>query len=191
MGGVRHTPAAPTCVLLLVALAGCGTPSATVDTLTFAGPDGAFSLEVPSGWRVLRGEVRSPAGTLLSTRMMTLEGGDEKWIEALPGSLLPQLEDWARYFFTVDGPPLVTSTTLDGERAMEAAFAIKIRAVDPPSKAVFWVARHGSNVHIVRVTYVPGKVADDEPAVRAMLASWRWAGSAGSIAVTVPTTESP
>lgn len=191
MGGVRHASCFLLVPLLAVALAGCGTPAAPPEERTFSGPDGAFTLDVPPGWRVLRGEVRSPSGTLLSTKMMSLEGGDETWIEALPGSLLPQLEEWARYFFTVEGAPAVTAATLGGERAMEASFAIKIRPADPPSKAVFWVARHGDNVHIVRVTYVPGKVAEDEPGVQAMVASWRWADGGSSIAITVPTAEKP
>jgi len=82
-------------------------------------------------------------------------------------------------------------TTLGGEPALEVTYGIRIRAVDPPSKVVFWVVRKGDSVFNLKMTYAPGMVERDEENARALVSSWRFVEvrpsvPPGSMVVTSP-----
>ena len=49
-----------------------------------------------------------------------------------------------------------------------------MRAQDPPLKLSFWIMRHGSRVYVLRAAYTASGLEADEPAVRALLASWKF-----------------
>jgi len=115
---LRVVPGVAAPVLLAIAV-GCGQPDVVpVEKRTFVDTNRGYQYVVPPGWKYLRGEVRSPGGSLFSVNTLSLIGGDETFIADLPYSMLPQLEAWARYFFSVEAlpscgaPPSVASRRL-------------------------------------------------------------------------------
>jgi len=180
--------------ILLAVTVGCGQQdNLPPEKRTFVNPDTGYRYVVPPQWEFLRGEVKSPGGSLFSVQTLSLIGGDETFIADLPYSMVPQLEEWARYFFSVEGSPVMRRVTLDGEQALEVTYRIRIRPVDPQSKVVFLVARKGDNVFILKMTYAPGMVEQDEEGARALVSSWRFGEARptappGSIVVATPAT---
>jgi hypothetical protein len=61
---------------------------------------------IPQGWKGTEGEVRSPAGTLLTLRVYDLVEADKRFVAGLPDSLIPQLLEWAKFYYIVEGPPV-------------------------------------------------------------------------------------
>jgi hypothetical protein len=162
-----------------VALVGCSAPPPEpLGKRAYESPTGGYSVMVPAGWKVLQGEARSPNGTLVTVKVLSLDNAEEEFLAALPGSIVPQLEAWARYFFQVVGEPTKTPTSLGGVPALQVVYPIRIRSSDPLGQAAFWVAQNGSNLYVVRVTSQAGVAASDESDVREFIASWKFTGVA-------------
>jgi len=127
---------------------------------------------VPPGWDSWDGEIRSPAGSLLTLRVYDLTEADREFVAGLPDTLMPQLEGWAKYYFVVDGPPTRIETTVASTPATELTYPIRVRPEDPPSKTTYWVVRHGSRLFVLRAAYPPRGLAVDEPAIRKVVDGW-------------------
>jgi hypothetical protein len=164
----------------LLALAACSAPPPpeSLERRAYESPTGGYSVMVPAGWKVLQGEARSPNGTLVTVKVLSLENADQAFVDGLPGSIVPQLEAWARYFFQVVEPPTQTPTTLGGAPALRVVYPIRIRPGDPQGQAAFWVAQNGVNLYVVRVTSPMGVAASDEAGVRELVDSWTFTGLA-------------
>src|SRR5262245_60145443 len=111
-GPCRPIAAAAWLAACAAALAACG-----------GGRDGAKTVDdvergaryvVPPGWKSFDGELRSRHGSLLSVRVHDLQGADSDFVAGLPDSVVPQLDEWARQVFVVDGPVVREETTLGG-----------------------------------------------------------------------------
>jgi hypothetical protein len=181
--GVRigdHAGVRPALLLVAaVALASCNAPPPEpLGRRAYESPTGGYSVMVPAGWKVLQGEARSPSGTLVTVKVLSLENAEEEFRNGLPESIVPQLAAWARYFFQVVGEPTRTPTTLGGVPALQVVYPIRIRERDPLGQAAFWVAQHGSSLYVVRVTSQAGVAASEENDVREFIASWKFTGLA-------------
>lgn len=164
----------------LAGLAGCGEePVKPPGQRTYANPESGYRYIAPPLWKVMRGEVRSPRGTLVTIKVLPLVNADDTWLAGLPGSLLPQLEQWARYFFRVVEKPTQKPATIGGLAALEAAYPVKVRPSDPPSQISFWVVRRGENLYLVRAVFPGGSVATDYAGVTELLASWQFFDASG------------
>jgi len=126
----------------------------------------------PPHWDIWEGEIRSPAGSLMTLRVYDLAEADKKFVAGLPDTLIPQLTEWAKYYYVVDGPPTRTETTVASAPATELNYPIHIRPGDKPSKVTYWVVRHGTRLFVIRAAYPPRGLAADEPAIRKLVADW-------------------
>jgi hypothetical protein len=151
-------------------LAGCAAPGGS--TRIVEDRERKFRFQIPEGWLYFGDEIRSPSKSLLTIQIHSLEGAERKFVSGLPESLLPQLEGWTRYYYTIAGEPVRSETTIGGERAFEIRWPVKIRPNDPATQVTYWVVRRGSLLYILRAAYPPAAADKDEPAIRALLASW-------------------
>ena len=163
-----------------LAAVGCSErPVKTVEQRTYVSRDSGYRYVAPVGWEVLRGEVRSASKSLITIQVASLENADETFVAGLPHSYIPQLEGWTRHYFSVDGEPSTRPATLGGVAALEVTWPIRIRAIDPPGRAVYWVASTSGYVYVIRVVFPSGAFERDEPGVREFLASWQFTEPAG------------
>jgi hypothetical protein len=135
---------------------------------------------VPPGWDTWDAEIRSPAGSLMTLRVYDLAEADKQFVAGLPDTLMPQLTEWAKYYYVVDGPPTRVETTVASTPATELNYPIHIRPEDPPSKVTYWVLRHGTRLFVIRAAYPPRGLAADEPAIRKVVADWAFVEPAAS-----------
>ena len=126
----------------------------------------------PKDWATFDGEIRSPRGSLLSVRVYDLTDAEHAFVAGLPDTLLPQLTDWAKYYFIVDGPPTRAETQVAGAPATELTYPVRVKPNDPQTKVTYWVTRHGTRLFVLRAAYPASGLAEDEPAVRGVVAGW-------------------
>lgn len=158
-------------LLLLLALAGlssCHDPTPTPVEDRQRG----CRFVAPPGWVVFDGELRSPEASLFTIRVFDLQGGDPGFLAGLPESIVPQLEDWAKSYFILEGEPQRGTLPLGTVQALELSYAIRSRPSDPISRLTYWVGRHGSRLYVLRAAYAASALARDEAAVLELLASW-------------------
>lgn len=127
---------------------------------------------IPPGWNAFDGEVRSHSGSLLTIRVYDLEGAAPTFVAELPDSLLPQLEEWARYYYVVGGPPVRAATSLGGAPATEFTYPVSIRPGYPASKLTYRIVRKDQRLFVLRAVLVPNAPAEDETNLTGLLASW-------------------
>lgn len=156
--------------LLLLLLAGCG--GAGESGRTVENTELRVRFEVPKGWLYIGDEVRSPSQSLISVQVHSLEGAERRFVAGLPDSLLPQLEGWTRYYYVIAGEPVRSEAAIGSEKAFEITWPVRIRPADPLTRVTYWVVRREDRLYVVRAAYAPGAAGEDEPAVRALLASW-------------------
>lgn len=158
---------------LIVVLASCSGPApAPVEERTFVDPEGGFRYVVPPHWWVLSGEARSPRGTLFTIEVTHLEDASPEFVNGLPGSVLPQIEEQTNRFFGVVGTPRQRQVTLGGEPAHELVYPVRVRAQDRQGEVAFWIARRGSELFVLRASYPPDALPDDRALVAEALATW-------------------
>jgi hypothetical protein len=150
----------------LFAACGPGGPRVVED------PERGCRYVAPAGWAVFDGELRSRSSSLFTLRVFDLREADRGFRDGLPESILPQLEEWARSYYVVEGEPTRVDTTVGGLTALELTYAVRVRASDPPAKLVYWVVRPGERLFVMRAVFPPQAAAGDEPAVRDMLGTW-------------------
>lgn len=126
----------------------------------------------PAGWKSSDGEIRSKEGSLLTLRVYDLVEADKKFVAGLPDTILPQLEEWAKYYYVVEGAPTRTETSIAGLPATEWTYPIRIRPKDPPSKVTYWVVRRATRLFILRAAYPPLGLAADEATMRGVVEGW-------------------
>jgi hypothetical protein len=162
---------------LAVACAGEGAPRVVEDLAR------GCRYRVPKGWLELGGELRSPASSLFTIRVLGLEGGEGRFVDGLPESIVPQLEEWARSYYVLGGPPARVEASVGEVPALELSYRIRVRPQDPESKLTYWVVRRDSWLYVLRAVYAGPAIAADERAVREILASWAFLeGGPGSAA---------
>ena len=101
-------------------------------------------------------------------------GGALEELAGLPDTLLPQLEEWAKYYYVVDGPPTREETTVAGLPATEWTYPIRIRPKDPQSKVTYWVVRRATRLFIIRAAFAARALGKDEPALRGIVDGWEF-----------------
>jgi hypothetical protein len=129
---------------------------------------------VPERWLSFDGEMRTTSGSNLSIHVYELTGAEPRFVERLPDSLVPQLLEWAKYYFVVDGPGQRVFTKVGGLNAFELTYAVRVRADDPPTKTTYWVIRRGSRLHVLRAAYAWKTQIEDERAVREAVGTWEF-----------------
>jgi len=172
---IAATIAVITATTVFIVIAGsCGGPAAPKTEIERTVVDTArgVSYVVPEGWKASDAEFRSPAGSLLTLRVYDLAEADRKFVGGLPESLLPQLTEWAKYYYVVDGDPVRSETTVAGSPATEWNYPIRIRPGSPPTKVTYWVVRHETRLFIIRAAYPHTGLAVDEPVMRRAVDSW-------------------
>ena len=169
----RASPAAVAAIAMTAALAACApAENVTIDRPVVDKARGVRYV-VPPGWKSFEGEIRSLRGSLLEVKVFDLEGADHRFIEGLPDSIFPQLADWAKYYFIVEGPGERSQTTVAGLPAAELSYPIRIRPRDPLSKVTYWIVRREKRLFVLRTAYAPNALVADEPAVRKIVAGWQ------------------
>jgi hypothetical protein len=179
-GGAARTWRAAALAALLVALpaAGCdGARDASTERLVEDRGRGC-SYVLPPRWIAFDSEMRSPQGSLLEVRVYDLEGAAQYFVEGLPDTLVPKLEEWARVYFVVEGDPARADATVAGVPATELTYPVRVRPQHAPSKLVYWIFRHETKLYVLRAAIPPKAIAVDDPAIRTIVASFRFLGTA-------------
>jgi hypothetical protein len=161
-------------LLAAAAIAGCAGSGSTPEQRTVVEHERGYQFVLPPGWRMFGWEARSHAGSVLTIDVHSLNGAEAKFVADLPKSVVPQLEAWTLYYFNVVLEPTTRETSVGGAPALEVSYPVRIRAADPPSRADYWVVRNGQLLYILRTTYPVGRADTDGPAVRELLASWKF-----------------
>jgi len=143
-------------------------------------PERGCRYLAPAGWMVFDGELRSSDSSLFTIRVFDLREADRGFRDGLPETILPQLEDWAKSYYIVEGEPQRGEATLDGLPALELTYTVRIRSDDPLTKLVYWVVRPGERLFVLRAVFPPRAVERDEVAVRGMLETWSFLDSTGA-----------
>jgi len=141
---------------------------------TFKDPQGHFSYVVPIGWVVWMGEARSTKGSLFSVESVNLQDSMPAFVEGLPETMVVLTKEQTQRFFNVVGKGVQKDITLNGLTVRQVTFPVRVREGDPESEVVFWIARHGDNVFVLRVSYPAGKKEFDEPGIQEILATWKF-----------------
>jgi len=156
-----------------IVLAACGSSSETpIAERTVSDTARGVRYVVPAGWKHNDAEIRSRSGSLLTLRVYDLVEADKKFVAGLPDTLIPQLLDWAKYYFIVEDKPTRAETTVAGEPALELTYPIRVRPKDPPSKVTYWVVRHGTRLFVLRAAFARESLSEDEAVVREVVAGW-------------------
>lgn len=157
---------------LLVAAA-CGAPSRNTE-LERTVSDSARGVRyvVPLGWKPFDGEIRSPGGSLLTLRVYDLVEADKAFVAGLPDTLIPQLLEWAKYYYYVEGQPVRTATSVAGLPATELVYPIRVLPKDPPSKVIYWVVTRKTRLFVLRAAFPASGLAADEPVIRKVVENW-------------------
>jgi hypothetical protein len=161
-------------LLAAAAIAGCSGSGSTPEQRTVEERERGYRFVLPLGWQVFGWEARSASGSVLTINVHSLNGADAKFVAGLPQTVIPQLEAWTLYYFNVVGEPTSRETIIGGAPALEMTYPVRIRATDPASRADYWVVRNGQLLYILRTTYPAGRADVDGPAVRELLASWKF-----------------
>jgi hypothetical protein len=135
---------------------------------------------VPPGWLTLDGEARSRGGTLFTIHVYELEGADPSFVQGLPDTVLPKIDDWAQHFFRVEGKPGRSNATVGGEPALVMTYSTRVRAQDPPSTLSHWIVRKGTRLFVLRTAYAPATREKDAPDVQAIVDSFKFLEGASS-----------
>jgi len=150
-------------------LAGCG--GAQGEPRTVDDRERGVRYVVPQGWRVIDGEARSRNGSLLTFRSYDLEGADSQFVAGLPDSVVPQLEDWARQYYILDGPAVRGEATVGGLPATVLTYPVRVREADPLSKVRYWVVRKEKRLFVLRYAHPPDAPPADEASLHGLLSS--------------------
>jgi hypothetical protein len=157
---------------LLVTLACRMAPPKTEAERTITDRGRGVRYVIPEGWKNYDGEVRSPAGSLLTLRVYDLVEAEKKFVAGLPDSLLPQLLEWSQYYYMVLGAPSRRATSVAGLPATEFVYPIKVRPKDPPSKVFYWVVIRKTRLFVIRGAFPAASLAADEPVLRKIVDDW-------------------
>ena len=158
---------------LAAVAAACGTMSQKTEaerTVTDAAR--GVRYVVPEGWKTSDGEARSRDGSLLTLRVYDIVEAKKTFVAGLPDSLIPQLKEWAEFYFKVEGPPTRVETTVAGLPATELTYPVRVRPKDPPTKVVYWVVKRETRLFVLRAAFSAKGLAADEPLMRKMVDGW-------------------
>lgn len=162
-----------TATSLLLAVA-CATPHPKTESeRTVSDPARGVRYGVPDGWRSSDGELRSPTtGSLLTLRVYDLVEADRRFVAGLPDTLIPQLLEWAQFYYMVLGEPTRVVTTVAGLPAIELTYPIRVRPKDPPSKVIYWVVKRKTRLFVLRAAFPANGLIADEPLIRKVVDGW-------------------
>ena len=154
--------------------AACGPSIPPPEKRTFREQEGRFTYVVPPNWVVWMGEARSPKGSLFSVEVVPLQDSMPEFVAGLPDTILPLLREQTARFFSVVGPGDQRDVTVGGVKMRELAMPVWVRAGDPESRVVFWVARNGISAYVLRISNPAGLMDQDAPAVADIHASLKF-----------------
>ena len=159
---------------LAALLWGCGGLGTTSPPSTYENAPLGFSFTLPAGWRMYGEEAKSRGSALLSWQVKSLQGAEPTWLQSLPGSIVPELQNWTRHYFGDLRDETQTTGTLGGEPALILSHTVTVGKNPSPSVVRYWVARRGEALYLIRVVYPAGREREEDPGVRALLGSWRF-----------------
>jgi hypothetical protein len=157
---------------MLLAVACSAPPPKTEAERTVTDAARGVRYIAPEGWKSSDGEVRSRDGSLLTLRVYDLVEAKKSFVAGLPDTLIPQLLEWAKYYYMVEGPPSRTETTVAGLPATEFTYPVRVRPRDPPTKVIYWVVIRKTRMFVLRAAFPATRVAADEPVMRKIVEGW-------------------
>ena len=159
-------------VPLLLAGACSAPPPKSESERAVSDPARGVRYVVPVAWKSFDGEIRSPGGSLLTLRVYDLVEADKQFVYGLPDTLAPQLLEWAKYYYRVEGQPVRTAVTVAGLPATEFVYPIRVMPKDPPSKVIYWVVIRKTRLFVLRAAFPAKSLAADEPVIRNVVRGW-------------------
>jgi len=140
-----------------------------------------FSFRLPPGWKMYGEEAKSKGGTLLSWQVKSLEGAQASWLAELPRSVVPELQRWTQHYFGAYRDEVEHTGTVGGEPALIVTQTVTVAKNPTPSIVRYWAVRHGEGLYLIRTVYPAGREQEEDPGVRALIASWRFKPPTGPL----------
>jgi hypothetical protein len=120
---------------------------------------------IAQGWQGYDRGMRANDGAYVAYDVWDLREAKRTWVEELPDSLYPQLDEWAAHDFLVEGGRTVTTGKLGVEDASVVAYTIRTKPDDEPGSLRFFVLEKGERLWVIRAVMPP----------------WAWEHSRGAI----------
>ncbi len=170
------TPRRIVTLAALAAVLSCGGSAVPEEKRTVISEENGYRFVLPLKWAYWGSEMLSQMGSLFTIQIHSLEDSSKEFVAGLPHSVIPRFETEASTVFGEVSMSAVRETTVGGVAGIEVEFPVRVRPSDPLSKLNLWVIRRGEKLFVLRASYPADKIALDEPAVRTLLASWRFLG---------------
>lgn len=161
-------------VVPILALAcACGPPQRsklTLEQRTVVDEARAIRYVAHQNWLPMDATLRCVLdGSFLSVHVNSLVGAKKEFVDGLPESLYPQLDEWARHDYLVEGERAVVEATVGGLPAKEVRYVVRTREEDPPGDLRFWVVRHEAYLYTFRMSLRADHRPESLDEVRTML----------------------
>lgn len=143
--------------LTAIGLAACSPPrpkELSLEQRTVVDDERRLQYVVHSNWIPMHGTAKCVLdGSVLSIHVYSLIGAKTDFVEDLPDSLDPQLDEWARHDYLVTKDKEVDDTTVGGLPARVLRFETRARKEDSPGSLVFWVVRNKTYLYVFRSSF--------------------------------------
>ena len=132
-----------TCALALAGLLGCSGGAPPRTSTTYESKELGFAFDLPPQWRMFGDEAKSEGGSLVNWQVKSLEGADPTWLEALPGSVVPDEGRLWHVLAVLLAPPVTVhaATTYAGAALSPTALklsASQVAALPLPARSEPW-----------------------------------------------------
>jgi hypothetical protein len=130
---------------------------------------------IAQGWQGYDRGMRANDGAFISYDVWDLVEAKRSWVEGLPDSLYPQLDEWAVHDFLVEeGSRKVSSGKLGIEEATVVSYVIRTKPDDAPGSLRFFILRKGERLWVVRAVLPPWAWEHSRGAIEEILATFEF-----------------
>lgn len=130
---------------------------------------------IAQGWQGYDRGMRANDGAFISYDVWDLVEAKRSWVDDLPDSLYPQLDEWAVHDFLVEeGSRTVSTGTVGSEEATVVSYGIRTKPEDKPGSLRFYILRKGERLWVVRTVLPPWAWEHSREAIDEILATFEF-----------------
>ena len=109
--------------------------------------------------------------SFVTIRVHSLVDAEPEFVRGLPQTLYPQMDEWARHDYMVEGDRRELASTVGGFPARELRYVVRNRPEHGPGDLRFWLVRHANYLYVFRMALRPDHGPERVGEVRSMLDS--------------------
>jgi hypothetical protein len=126
---------------------------------------------IAQGWQGYDRGMRANDGSFISYDVWDLREAKRSWVDALPESLYPQLDEWAFHDFLVEGERRLSRGKIGPEEAAVVAYTIRTKPDDKPGFLRFYIVKKEERLWVIRAVLPPWAWEHSRKAIEEILAS--------------------